>query len=231
MAYGSRASKTDVLELIPAHLLFDETFYRYVTQQNERMVKLQTQTILHLEKLHLDSRVGHQSIVSWFIFIFAPAITRTWNARHSQERHSRTSTTSRATVIIVGLTDINKTLLINKVSSQLDIIVCSSLVWDLVILTGTGTTLRKQKVSFIQHGLVTFFDFLRAVANGVLSSACSVEGSVSLCLSSFSSDDAFRFCPVFPRDFLTTSADNKCNGYSRSHLLAPTVQLHPDIYI
>lgn len=64
MAYGSRASKTDVLELIPAHLLFDETFYRYVTQQNERMVKLQTQTILHLEKLHLDSRVGHQSIVS-----------------------------------------------------------------------------------------------------------------------------------------------------------------------
>ena len=49
----------DVLEIFPIHFLFEEAFYQYMTQNNERIVRLQTQTILQLEKYFLDPQVSN----------------------------------------------------------------------------------------------------------------------------------------------------------------------------
>ena len=60
---GGRGSiaPTDVLEIFPVHLLFEDAFYQYMTLNNERMAKLQTQTILQLEKYLLEPEVKRMS--------------------------------------------------------------------------------------------------------------------------------------------------------------------------
>jgi hypothetical protein len=46
--YGVRSASTDVLEIIPVQLLFEESFHQYLSMSNEKMAKLQTKTILQL---------------------------------------------------------------------------------------------------------------------------------------------------------------------------------------
>lgn len=60
--YGARANTypTDVLEIVPVKLLFDDdTFYQYLCTHNERMTKLQIHTLLKLEKYFLESEVSY----------------------------------------------------------------------------------------------------------------------------------------------------------------------------
>lgn len=57
--YGMHTvASTDVLEIIPVQLLFDDTFYQYLASHNEKMLKLQAHTLLKLEKYFLEPEVN-----------------------------------------------------------------------------------------------------------------------------------------------------------------------------
>lgn len=58
-----RVPSTDVLEVVPVQLLFEDSFYQYLALNNERMAKLQANTLIQLEKYFID----HQVILSFLL--------------------------------------------------------------------------------------------------------------------------------------------------------------------
>ena len=58
VARGGASDDMDVLEIVPIQLLFEESFYQYITKRNERTALLQTHTIMQLENYRINPQVG-----------------------------------------------------------------------------------------------------------------------------------------------------------------------------
>ena len=54
---GGVSDDMDVLEIFPIQLLFEESFYQYITKRNERTALLQTHTIMTLENYRVNPQV------------------------------------------------------------------------------------------------------------------------------------------------------------------------------